>query len=71
MIVASIVLCNTLFLKASVKNKCVGFVLERLVGMENIKASFRVRKEFMEQEKIVRYGIKKSNTYSPIELFPL
>ena len=32
MIMASIVLRNTLFLKASVK--CVGFVLEHLVSME-------------------------------------
>ena len=35
MIVASIVLRNTLFLKASVKKKKrVGFVLDRLVSME-------------------------------------
>ena len=40
MIVDSIILCNTLFLKASVKNKCVGFVFERLVSMGKIEASF-------------------------------
>ena len=33
MTVASIVLCNTLFLKASVKNKHVGIVLEQLVSL--------------------------------------
>ena len=50
MIVASIVLRNTLFLKASVKR--VGFVLEHLVSMENIEESFffaflRAPKEFV------------------------
>ena len=53
MIVASIEMCNTLFLKASVKNKRVGFVLERLVSMEKtfgrhfFFAFLRVRKEFV------------------------
>ena len=53
MIVASKVLCNSLFLKASVKNKRVGFVLEQLVSLhgKTLRRHFfrisSVRKEFV------------------------